>query len=129
MAGWSTYLKNSVLDHINGHAALAEITVYLAAFVGDPATTSGTEVAINTTTAYARQAVTFGAANAGAATNSAQVNFPVAGASWGTISHLAAYDASTSGHLLWSGAISPTKAIGTGDQLTVPIGSLSISET
>jgi membrane-associated PAP2 superfamily phosphatase len=103
-------------------------TWYLALFVGDPMTTSGAEVAINTTTGYARQAVTFAAAAARAkATNSAAV-FPAAGASWGTIDHLALFAAATGGSPAAACTCTGT-AVGVGVVVTVASGAFSLTGT
>ena len=86
---------------------------------------------------YARQTITF--ANAGASTtgtisSNATVSFPVATANYQTagstgqvVTHLALMDASTSGNVLFYGALTTSKTVSSGDQFTISSGNLSIS--
>ena len=86
---------------------------------------------------YARQTITF--ANAGASTtgtisSNAPVSFPVAPANYQTagstgqvVTHLALMDASTSGNVLFYGALTTSKTGSSGDQFTISSGNLSIS--
>lgn len=130
MGAMTTYLKNKLLDHAAGVTEYTMPTdIYLAAFVGDPETTSGAEVDANTTTGYRRQAVTMGSAASGSQANTAAVEFPVANASWGTITHLAIFDAESSGNRLWSDQMSASKAIAKGDSLVVSAGDVVLSLT
>lgn len=131
MADATAYLKEKLLDHMNAVTSWTmPPAVYLAAFVGDPQTTSGEEVDATTSTLYARQEISFAAAGAdGIAENDADIKFPVAGASWGTIDYIGIYDAETSGNLLWSDALAAPKAIGAGDQLIIPEGDLTVTLT
>lgn len=130
MGAMTTYLKNKLLDHAAGVTEYTMPTdIYLAAFVGDPETISGAEVDANTTTGYGRQAVTMDSAASGSQANTAAVEFPVANASWGTITHLAIFDAESGGNRLWSDQMSASKTIGEGDTFTVAIGDLDLTLT
>jgi hypothetical protein len=106
----STYLSNALLDHILRNTAYTPVaTVYaalLTAFTDDSTYTEATGGS------YARTAATFGAASGGSVSNSSAVTFPTASASWGTITHVAVMDASSSGNLLWRGALDASKAVG-----------------
>jgi hypothetical protein len=125
MANLSNYAENKVLDHVLGTTAYTAPTVYLALFTSDPTDAStGTEVSGG---AYARQTIAFNASVNGASANTSDVLFPTATASWGTITHIGLYDASTAGNMLWHGALSASKAIGTDDQFKLGSGRLSIS--
>jgi putative cofactor-binding repeat protein len=61
------------------------------------------------------------------ASNSGAVEYPTATASFGTVSHVGIYDASTSGNLIAYAALSSSKTISTGDVFRVPIGDLDIT--
>lgn len=63
-------------------------------------------------------------ANAVSSTSVA-VTFPVAGNPWGTITHVALYDAVTDGNLLWSGAMITPRVVGTGETISFSIGAIS----
>lgn len=99
---------------------------YLALFTTDPAEdASGTEVS-STGTAYARQTVAF-TVTGNTATNSAAVEFPTATASYGTVTHVAVFDAVTAGNMIAYAALSSSKSIDTGDVLRVPAGDLDVT--
>lgn len=96
---------------------------YVALFTSDPAEAgSGTEVS---GTGYARTAGTFSVTGDTAA-NTANIEFPVAGASWGTITHAAIFDASSGGNMIGYGALASAKTIASGDVLRVPTGQLTV---
>jgi hypothetical protein len=77
--------------------------------------------------AYARQAITFGAPSNGVTTNSAAIEFPQATGSWGTITHVGIRDALTTGNLLFHTPLDASKTIATGDVFRIAIGSLSVT--
>ena len=104
MAELSNYLENALINvTLRATSYTAPTTVYVALYTSDPTDAdTGTECS---GTSYARQAVTFGAPSNGATTNSAAVEFPQAGGSWGTITHIGIRDASTAGNLLYHTAL------------------------
>jgi hypothetical protein len=55
------------------------------------------------------------------------MEFPAATASWGTVTHVGLYDASTSGNLLAYAALSVSKTIDSGDVLRIPSNDLDIT--
>ncbi len=126
MSALSNYLENAVLNHVLRNTAYTQpASLHVGLFTAAPSDTGGgTEV---TGGAYARQAATFGAASNGSSSNTADLTFPVATASWGTVSHLAIFDAATGGNLLWHGALSESKAIATNDQFKITTGNLTLS--
>lgn len=76
---------------------------------------------------YSRQAITFGAASSGVVQNTSTHTFTASGGSWGTVSHYGIFDASTSGNLLWHGALTASRTVGDGEQLTVAVGAFSLT--
>ena len=99
---------------------------YLALFTANPdEDASGTEVSTSGT-AYARQSVAF-TVSGNTASNSAAVEFPTATASYGTVTHVGVFDASTSGNLIAYASLTTSKAIDTGDVMRVPAGDLDIT--
>ena len=126
MAAMSNYLENKHLDHFLGTASTsAPSTVYLALYTSDPTdANSGTELSGS---GYARQAIAFSAASSGSASNSGAVTFPTATGSWGTVSHIGIFDASTSGNLLYHAALSASKTIANGDVFKVNASGISIT--
>lgn len=126
MAEMSNYLENALINvTLRATSYTAPTTVYVALYTSDPTDAdTGTEVS---GTSYARQSVTFGSPSNGATTNSAAVEFPQAGGSWGTVTHIGIRDASTAGNLLYHTALDASKTIATGDVFRIASGSLSVT--
>lgn len=124
--GMSDYLENALLNAtLRGQAYTSPTTVYLALFTSDPTdTNTGVEVSGG---AYARQAITFNAPSNGSASSAADVLFPIATAAWGTITHIAIFDAATGGNMLYSAPLTTSKTIASGDQLKVAAGDVTVS--
>lgn len=99
---------------------------YMALFTSNPADdASGTEVSTSGT-AYVRQSATF-TVSGDTASNSAAIEFPTATASFGTVSHVGVFDASTGGNLIAYAALSASKAIDTGDVFRIPSGDFDVT--
>lgn len=126
MAAMSNYLENALINATLRNTSYTSVaTVYVGLFTSDPTDAdSGTEVSGGS---YARQSATFGAPSNGASTTSADVTFPTATADWGTVTHFGIYDASTSGNLLYHGALNNSKNIQTGDILKIESGNLTVT--
>jgi hypothetical protein len=126
MAEMSNYLETALINAtLRNTSYTSPSTVYVALYTSDPTDAdTGTEVS---GTSYARQSVTFGSPSNGVTTNSAAVEFPQAGGSWGTVTHIGIRDASTSGNLLYHTALDASKAIATGDVFRIASGSLSVT--
>jgi hypothetical protein len=126
MAEMSNYLENALVNAtLRNTSYTSPATVYLALYTNDPTDAdTGTEV---TGGSYARQSITFGAPSNGESTNSAAIEFPQAGASWGTVTHIGIRDAVTTGNLLYHTALDASKTIATGDVFRIAVGSLSVT--
>lgn len=126
MSAMSDYLENEILDHILGTGSYTmPSAVYVGLSTGSfNDDNSGTELTGNN---YAREAITFGAASSGTASNNAAVEFNAATGSWGTVSHFGIFDAASSGNLLIHGALTASKVIETGDILKIAIGDMDIT--
>ena len=97
---------------------------YLGLFTGAPGEAGGgTELSGD---AYVREAVTF-TVSGDTATNSGAVEWPVATGDWGTITHVAIFDALTSGNMIAYAALSNSKTINTGDVIRVPASDLDVT--
>jgi hypothetical protein len=97
---------------------------YVGLFTAAPSDTGGgTEVSGGS---YARQAVTL-TVSGNLATNGSAIEWPTATADWGSITHVAVFDALTSGTMLLYGALATAKTISTGDVLRIPAGDLDIT--
>lgn len=127
MSAASNYLENKVLDHVLNVASYTQPTLYLGLWTADDGLESGTITSEVSGGSYARQAVTFAAASSGSSATSATVTFPTATANWGTITHVAVMDASTSGNVLFHGSVTTSKTIESGDTFQISSGNLTIS--
>ena len=97
---------------------------YIGLFTAAPNDTGGgTEVS---GTGYVREAVTF-TVTGDTASNSAAVEWPVAGGSWGTITDLAIFDAVTAGNMIGYATLTNAKTIATGDVFRIPVGDLDVT--
>ena len=132
MSAASNYLENKVLDHVLRNTAYTQpgnlfvglfknnsLSNLEAGTLSDEVSTSGT--------AYARKAVTFGAAASGTATNSATVTFEPATAEWGTVTAIAILDTITTGNVLFYGNLTTSKLIENGDTMQFVSTNISVS--
>lgn len=133
MSAASNYLENKLLDHTLGGTAFTQpSSLYLGLFTNDSANAASNLEAGTLTDeisggSYARETVAFSAASGGSASTSATVTFTAATANWGTITHVAVLDASSSGNVLFWGAVTTSKTIESGDTFQISSGNLTIS--
>ena len=119
----NTYETNVLTWTFTNGAVTRPTAWYLGLFTTDPGEAQGgTEVSGN---GYAREAVTF-TVSGDTASNSAAIEFDAATGSWGTITHVAVYDAITGGTQIAYAALTTSKAIDTGDILRIPANDLDI---
>lgn len=127
MSSFTDYTENAVLNHLFRNTALPVVSALrMGLFTAAPSDAGGgTEV---TGGGYARQTPVFGAPSGGSISNTAAVAFTATGAAFGTITHVAYFDAATAGNMLaWAPITSAV--IGDGDTLNFAIGQLTIALT
>lgn len=142
MGALSDYLENKLIDHLlRGQAYTAPATVYVGLLTAAPSDTGGgTEVSGNN---YARASVASSLANwagtqsagstlassgtGGTTSNNGTISFATPSASWGTVTHFGVYDASSSGNLLFWGALTISKTINNGDTVSFAAGALTFT--
>lgn len=126
MAEMSNYLEDALINAtLRNTSYSSPAVVYVGLHTADPTDDgSGAEVSGGS---YARTAVTFGAPSNGVSTNSADVEFPQASGTWGTITHIGIWDASSAGNLLYHTALDASKAISSGDIFKIASGNLSVT--
>ncbi|HZW08004.1 MAG TPA: hypothetical protein VFF65_12850 [Phycisphaerales bacterium] len=132
MAAKGDYLSGKLLSHVLNVAAFtAPPTVYLALYTAGPtAAGGGTEVAGGS---YARAAIANVAASwstpaTGSYTNVGAIQFAVATAGWGVVTHVAILDAAAGGNLLYFAELGQPIDIASGEQLIVQPGDIVITE-
>ena len=128
MAALSDHAEALLLDWLMTNGTATRPTAwYVALFTAAPSDSGGgTEVS---TGGYSRQSVTFDAASSpgGTTSNSAAVTFTASGADYGTVTHIGIFDASTSGNLLWHGALTASKTVADGDTLEFSAGNIDLT--
>jgi len=132
MSSFTDYTENLVLTWLfTGSSATRPTAWYVGLFTAAPSDTGGgTEVSGN---AYARVAtgtMSVSGTSPTNCTNAAAIEFAAAsGGNWGTITHVAIFDASTSGNMLGWAALTTSRTINDGDILRIPAGDLDITLT
>jgi hypothetical protein len=126
MAEMSNFLEDALINAtLRATTYTSVATVYVSLWTSDPTDAgSGTEVSGGS---YARTAVTFAAPSNGVTTNSADVTFPTATASWGVVGWIGINDAATSGNLLYHSPLDTSKTIDSGDIFKISTGNLSVT--
>jgi hypothetical protein len=122
----SNFLEDALINAtLRATTYTSVATVYVSLWTTDPTDAgNGTEVSGGS---YARTAVTFGAPSNGVTTNDADVTFPTATASWGTVGWIGINDALTTGNLLYHTALDTSKTIDSGDIFKISTGNLSVT--
>ena len=117
----SNYAELKILDHATGRASWTmPTTVYIKLHTGDAGEDGTTNAAANTT----RKSASWNAAASGSISTSATIEWTNV-SNTETYSHWSAWDASTAGNCLWTGALSSSAAVTAGD--TFQITSLTLS--
>lgn len=131
MSSFSDYTENLVLNWLfTTNSATRPTAWYVGLFTAAPSDTGGgTEVTGN---GYARVATgTISVSGTDTlATNAAAIEFAAAsGGNWGTITHAAIFDASSSGNMLAWAALTTSRTINDGDVFRIPASSLTVTLT
>ena len=133
MAAFTDYSEAALINAtLRGVTFTSPATVWVSAHTAAP-TDAAPSTGESGGASYARVAITsttaaWSAPGAGGATsNNAAITFPSAGGSWGTITHIAIWDAATNGNALYHGALAASKAVDTGDTLQIAAGELYIT--
>lgn len=134
----SNYLEDAILNHVfrtSTYSQPSTVAVALCTSGPSDSSTGSTIAEVSNSNSYAR--VDLGApANADWTLNSgtnitsaADITFPTASGSWGTITHIALVDSAThgAGNLLWYGALSASKTVGSGDTFKITAGNLTLA--
>jgi hypothetical protein len=126
---FSNYLENEVLDHVFGKGSYTPPTIYVGLSTADPGE-DGSGIAEPSGGSYARvqtSASDWNTASGGAIDNANDITFPEATASWGPIAYFFLIDSDSGGNVLGYGALSSSKAIGSGDTAKFAAGDLDVT--
>ena len=128
MAEMSDYLERSLLNAtLNNTAFTTVATPYISLHTADPTDAgTGTEVSGGS---YARTSASFATASGtgGSVATDADITFPTATASWGTVTHIGIWNASSAGDLLYHTALDSSKTIDSGDIFKITSGNLTVT--
>jgi len=131
MASFSDYTENLVLNWLfTGNSATRPTAWYVGLFTAAPSDAGGgTEVSGNGYARVATGTITV-SGTATTATNDAAIEFAAAsGGNWGTITHAAVFDASSTGNMLAWAPLTTSRTINDGDVFRIPASSLTITLT
>ena len=122
---FTNFLETEILDHVfAGNAYTAPGTIYVGLFAAAPGEAGGgTEVSGGS---YARQAGTF-SVTGNTATTTGAIEWPTATGTWGTITHIGIFDASTGGNMMAYASLTASKTIASGDVFRIPAGDIDIT--
>jgi hypothetical protein len=127
MAEMSDYLEVALLNAtLNGVAFTAVNNPYVSLHTADPTDAgTGTEVSGGS---YARTTASFATASgtSGLVATDADVTFPTATATWGTVGWIGLWDAASGGNMLYHTALDASKTIDTGDIFKITTGNLTV---
>lgn len=135
MSGFITGAGENFLLDLICRAATPPQNYYLALMVNEPPShfLSGAELDEPVLNGYARAEYQNSPGNWSARTgemyNTAPIAFSVATEPWPTIRHWGLLDAPESGTLLWAGSFDNPVELDVGDQLTFPVGFITLRTT
>ena len=132
MSSFTDYTENLVLTWLfTGSSATRPTAWYVGLFTAAPSDTGGgTEVTGNGYARVATGTLSVSGTSPTNCTNAAAIEFAAAsGGNWGTITHVAIFDADTSGNMLGWAELTTSRTINDGDILRIPAGDLDITLT
>ena len=132
MSSFSDYTENLVLNWLfTGNSATRPTAWFVGLFTAAPSDSGGgTEVSGSGYARVATGTMSVSGTSPTNCTNAAAIEFAAAsGGNWGTITHIAIFDASTSGNMLGWAALTTSRTINDGDVLRIPAGDLDITLT
>lgn len=125
----SDYLEDALADHAFGKASYTQPSIWIALSTTAPAD-DGSNVTEPSGNNYSRKSTAAGdwnTASSGTTDNAAEIDFADPSGSWGTVTHFAAYDASTSGNMLFYGTLDEAKAITASNDVSIAAGDISLT--
>lgn len=123
---FADFWEGEILDHLFSIGAYVAPTVYVGLSTADPLD-NATGLAEPSDAAYVRIACAAWTRVAGLVDNNAAVTFAEATEAWGTITHVALFDAESAGNMLVSFALDAGIAVDTGETARFPAGDLNVT--
>ena len=116
----SNYLENAILDTLRNQS-LAVASVYIKLHTGDPGEAGTSNAATETT----RKLISFSAASSGSMASSAAISWTNVAATE-VYTHWSAWDNSSAGNCLWTGALNASASLTAGDTFTISTLTLTL---
>jgi len=133
MSAFSDYYENAIIDHmLRNQVFTPPTTLYVALFTADTGLEANNPSVEVTGGAYARQIITLTAAAAGASDNTADIIFPTASASWGSVTqaaivdHISAVDWGIGVNVLMWADLTAPKTVSTNDVFKFLLGEFDV---
>ena len=127
MSAFSNYLENEILDWVNGGAFPTQPSAtWVQLFNGSPTEAGGGGTALYSRIAVAAGGWTTTTGATATITNTAAITIATAASSATSADNFGIFDNSTSGNLLFYGALSTGKSIAIGDEVKFNASSLTI---
>jgi hypothetical protein len=128
----TTYSSNRLLDLNFGSTAYTQPATYYFGLSTTTINFDGTGATEPSGGSYARVAFTnnktnWGTASSGVLTNAAAITFAESSASFGTITYVAMWDASTVGNIWWFDVLSPSRAVASLTTVIFAIGAVTVT--
>jgi len=127
MAELSTYMEDRIVNFMRNVAITGQAAVYVALFTADNGLEAGTITGEVSGGSYARELAGLSASADGVSANAADITFPTATASWGTVTHVALMDAITAGNVIMHSILDASKVVGSGDTFKINTGDLDVT--
>lgn len=130
MAGPTDALERAILDHILNDGTYTPPTNWFIALSTTTPADDGSNFTEPVGGSYARvstSGATWGAATGSSPatkSNTSLITFPTASGSWGTVTHVGLFIASSGGTVQMTGILDASRAVGNGDIMEFPIGEL-----
>ena len=124
---FTTTERNKILDcYLNQTNITAPTAIFISLHTADPGNTGASEVSGGS---YARTVATtnFPAASSGSCANDVAIQFPTATGSWGTVTHVEIWSASSAGTFYGGGSLTTSKAVASGDTASFATSGLTVS--
>lgn len=128
------YSANRVLDFNFGGTSYSQPATYYFGLSTTTINIDGTGATEPSGGAYARVALTnnktnWGNASNASLTNSTAVQFIESTTSWGTITYVGMWDASSSGNIWWFDALSPARTVASATTVLFAISAITVQMT
>jgi len=120
-------MEDQIVNFMRNVAITGEAAAYVALFTADDGLEAGTITSEVSGGSYARQLAGLSASSDGVSANAADIEFPTATASWGTVTHVALMDAESGGNVIMHSALDASKAVGNGDTFKILAGELDVT--